>query len=299
MSKPHVIAILCSDLHLTLQAPACRAETDWLEVQAGYLKQLQTLAKDKIPILCAGDIFDRWNAPAELINFALDHLPDGMICVPGQHDLPNHRRDLMHRSGYGVLVKAGKITDISVGHVHCGEGFNVHGFGWEEDIVPVSPQALEIALIHRYMWVAGASYPGAPTDSQLSAFNKQLRGYDVAVIGDNHLHFTALAGKQCRVFNCGGFIRRKSDEIDRKPTVGLLMSDGSVKAHQLQTAADRFHKDMKKREEIPVNMKEFLDSLEGLGEQALDFRAAVRQHLQNSELETPVKKLIEEIMSKT
>ena len=52
---------------------------------AGYLGQLAGLAAGHgerttfynghpVPVICAGDIFDRWNAPAELINFALAYL---------------------------------------------------------------------------------------------------------------------------------------------------------------------------------------------------------------------------------
>src|SRR5687768_17059020 len=108
------IAIAISDLHLSLLKPACRADDNWLEVQAHYLKQVRDLAHpDGLPVLCAGDVFDRCNAPAELINFALKHLPDEMICVPGQHDLVGHRIDSMHRCGYGVLKQAGKIIDVS------------------------------------------------------------------------------------------------------------------------------------------------------------------------------------------
>lgn len=303
VSKPNLIAVLCSDIHLTLQSPVCRADEDWREVQAGYLNQLQDLA-GSLPVICAGDIFDRWNASPELINFALEYLPNRMICVPGQHDLPNHRRDLMHRSGYGVLVAAGKIQDISQAAAVSVEGLVSYGFGWEEEIEPMpnEPQRLgavkaiiHVAVIHRYMWTAGAKWPGAPEEAQLSAFKKQLRGYDVAVVGDNHIHFSAMAGN-CLVFNCGGFIRRKSDEIDRKPCVGLLYSDGFIETRYLDVSADKFHEKAEDRKETPVNMKAFIDSLEGLGEQGVDFRAAVQHHLQNKDLKKSVRRMIEEIM---
>src|SRR5688572_18895632 len=95
------IAILCADLHLTLRPPLCRADKNWMLTQRDYLLQIRKLqepahlknhleATAKIPVICAGDIFDRWNPPPELVNFALRFLPNGMICVPGQHDLPNH-----------------------------------------------------------------------------------------------------------------------------------------------------------------------------------------------------------------
>lgn len=299
LPDPYRIAICVSDLHLTLAAPACRADKDWLAVQADYLQQVKDGAKD-LPILCAGDIFDRWNASPELINFALKHLPDGMICVPGQHDLPNHRRDLMHRSGYGVLVEAGKIKDISSGHVHCGKGYKIHGFGWEEEITPVGVEqdVLQIALIHCYCWTTGYSYPGAPETGLVSAYKKNLRGYDVAFFGDNHKGFFADAGS-CRVMNVGGFIRRKSDELDYRPVVGVLFSDGTVKRRYLDTSKDKFHTKVKEREETPINLKEFIESLEGLGEHGVDFREAVLQHLQKGELDEPVCEIIKEMLEST
>lgn len=280
MPKCHPIAVAFSDLHLSLKRPACRDDKDWMETQASYLKQVKDVA-DGLPILCSGDVFDRWNPPPELINFALKHLSDDMICVPGQHDLPLHRIDLMHRSGYGVLVEAGKIKDISSGHVHVSDTFKVHGFGWEEPLKPVAEERsfLQMALIHRYCWTTNHSYPGAPEENHALAFKKQLKGYDVALFGDNHEGFMIETPKDLVIFNCGGFIRRKSDEIDYKPQVGIIYSDGSVMPHFLDTSIDQFQPDVEKRQEVPVNLKAFLDTLENLGEQALDFREAVMQHL--------------------
>src|SRR5580765_2947060 len=195
MNEP--IALVISDLHLSLLQPACRADKDWMEVQKKYLAQVRMIADHSsisgpLPVLCAGDIFDRWNPPPELINFALRELPDGMICVPGQHDLPNHRMDQIHRSGYGVLVQAKKIKDIA-GQILKAAKIHIYGFGWNQDItlpkyIPGNG-LLNIALIHHYCWAIGHQYPGAPEDSHLNAFMKQLKGYDVAVFGDNHKSF--------------------------------------------------------------------------------------------------------------
>jgi len=299
VSKPNLIAIACGDLHLTLQRPACRADDDWMGVQAGYLRQLRDLAGN-LSILCTGDIFDRWNASPELVNFALKHLPDGMISVPGNHDLPNHRLDLMHRSGYGVLKAAGKIKDISDEDwlIPKGQAFVVYGFGWEQEILPpsnLSKGIPHIALVHRYIWTRGCCYPGAPEESNVTGLKKCLKGYDVALFGDNHKGFLAQVG-DCRVLNCGGFIRRKSDEMDYRPTVGLIYSDGSILLGNLGTNQDKFQEQVKNRKETPVNMKEFIDSLEGLGEQGLDFRASVLQHLESGDLKSSVRKLILEII---
>lgn len=262
------------------------------------MKQVNDLAEEhKVPILCAGDIFDRWNPPPELIHFALKHLPDEMICVPGQHDLPNHLMDQKHRSAYGVLVEAGKSIDLSheLTWDPDGEDFAVYGFGWEQEIHPLKErkdgEVQRIALIHRYVWKEGHSYPGAPETARIDKFTKALKGYDIAICGDNHQGFIADAG-DCRVLNCGGFIRRKSDEIDYVPKVGLIYSDGTVKRKPLDTSGDVFNLAVKDREEIPLNVKEFIEGLEKLGEHGLDFREAVINHLRKESIKPKVKEII-------
>jgi hypothetical protein len=304
LRKPHRIAVLCSDLHLSLLQPACRADKDWMEVQHGYLLQLKNIAFDqgqRLPVICAGDIFDRWNAPPELINFALDHLPDGMLCVPGQHDLPNHRIDQIGRSGYGVLVKANKIVDISGSYYHAGTPGaypKYDGFGWGQDIKVRGGGHLgtvNIAVVHRYCWKQGKSYPGAPEENNVSAYKKELKGYDAAVFGDNHKGFMAEAGK-CNVINTGGFIRRKSDEMEYRPRVGILYSDGTIKCRYLDTSGDKFHEVEADRPEVPVNMQDFIDGLEELGEHGLNFREAVENHLRTEEVSKRTKQIILEAL---
>lgn len=297
--KPMPIAILCSDLHLSLQAPACRADKNWLDAQADFLAQLNETASG-LPVLCAGDIFDRWNASPELINFALRHLPDGMICVPGQHDLPNHNMEEMHRSGYGVLVEAEKIFDLSKGRGSKYEhilGFTIDGFGWNEPITPPRinrKEDLHIALVHKYVWWGDAKYPGAPEEANLGNLNEAIHKYDVAVFGDNHkgFHVRQVFKSELVVFNCGGFIRRKSDEINYKPQIGILYSDGTIKPHYLNTTKDRFHEKPKGREEIAVNMRDFISSLENLGEHGLSFREAVLRQLKEDVIEPETREAV-------
>lgn len=311
MRKPNPIAILCSDLHLTLLKPAFRDDQDWVATQINYLGQLKVLAAPQdLPIICAGDLFDRWKVEPELIHLALRHFPHRrMFCVPGQHDLPNHRIDQTHRSGYGVLVEASSIQDIAgkVESVSVTKGLAtsvrlvLHGFGWGQEITPLSMKEradrhIHIAVIHQYCWSSKAtSYPGAAPEQKVATFKKALKGYDAAVFGDNHKGFVAKCG-ECNVINTGGFIRRKSDEVDYKPTVGILMSDGTIVQHFLNTTMDRFHSKVEKREEVAVNMKEFIDGLEGLGEDGLNFKEAVENHLRTDDVENTVKEIVLQAM---
>lgn len=298
MSKP--IAIAFSDLHLSLTAPACRAEKDWLNVQASYLQQLKHAAKKlSVPILFAGDLFDRWNPPPELITFALWHLPNDMICVPGQHDLPNHRLEDMHRSGYGVLVEAKKIRDISGTSTGNMGGFTVHGFGWGQPILPAAKSNMvRIALVHRYCWSSHfGDYPGAPQEHRLGSkiLEKELKSYDFAVFGDNHAGFHAQCGDTI-VVNCGGFILRKADEINRHPFLSVLFDNGTCEKWKLDTSEDRFHDVPEDKEELAVDVKAFIETLSKLGEHGLDFREAVKNHLRGEDVSPAAKQIILEAL---
>lgn len=281
-----VVAVMISDLHLTLSPPPCRKEEDWLAVQAEYLKQVKDFA-GKLPILCAGDIFDKWNPPPELIRFAYRELPNNMVCIPGQHDLPNHLISLMHRSGYGVLQTTGKIRDISQGGKYEDPtgAFTAYGFGWNEPIVPPFKEQkgeFAVAVIHRYVWERGFGYPGAPETLTTQAQAKDLAGYKLAVYGDNHQGFTSKLSRTT-IYNCGGFLRRKSDEQNYSPAIGILYADGEVRRVRLDTSKDEFVETVKE-EEIAVDMKHFIEQLEGLGEHGLNFREAVERYMDQNEV---------------
>lgn len=292
---PTIVALEIGDLHLSLTAPACRADKDWMATQAFYLGQVRKLAdRYDVPILCAGDIFDRWNPPPELINFALKHLPEKMWCVPGQHDLPNHSLEEKHRSGYGVLAEAGKIIDLSNPKLRwTGNALvNVYGFGWGQKLVApaLKNHKLNVMLAHRYVWSGKAKYPEAPEESSVNHL-PILAEYDAAFFGDNHKQFFARIGG-CSVFNSGTFIRRKSDEKDHTPAVGLLADNGSIAKEYLDVQIDEFHDTVEDRDEQAIDMSGFISELNKLGEHGLDFREAVKNHLRREEIHPATKEII-------
>jgi DNA repair exonuclease SbcCD nuclease subunit len=309
--NPEPIAIACADLHLSMKTPACRAD-NWMITQAKYLKQVSTiswnLAKESsfymgkfLPVIVAGDIFDRWNPSPELITFAMKHLPPNVFAVPGQHDLPNHRLDDMHKSGYGVLVEAGRINDLSE-YVEYGNRYSLHGFGWGKKVKPLDEsfekldpkegKCVHIAVIHKFVWMGDYGYPGAPAIWHRDSYADKLKGFDVAVFGDNHKGFQTQIGKTT-IYNCGGFIRRKTDEMNYTPRVGIIYNDGSVKHRFLDINGDKFHKleVAQDREKEAFDMRDFLEQLEGLGEQATDFREAVRGFLRENSVPKGVEAL--------
>jgi hypothetical protein len=153
-----------SDLHLSHTPPKARAGEDWYAVQRGYLEQLDAMLPTwDTPLLAAGDLFHTYNQPPEFIDFLLDHLPT-LIAVPGQHDLPGHRYEDVHKSVFGVMVKVRRVTLVPPGEpLHLAynwkgiNGMRVFGFPW--GVKPSPPEGprpngyLDVALCHKYVWL--------------------------------------------------------------------------------------------------------------------------------------------------
>jgi hypothetical protein len=307
MSKANVIAMFCADLHLSHTPPIWRSnEPDWYTAMSRPLLELQILKdKHQCPIFCAGDIFDKWfgaigqNA-AELINFAIDRLPE-MFAIPGQHDLPLHNIDDVKKSAYYTLVRAGKIKEDLITSFVTYKGFNFWGFPFGSKITSVNRDKYrDIAIIHQYVWIPKHSYPNAPEDGRLRYSAHGWEGYDVMVFGDNHNGFYYEGYKQ-KYFNCGTLMRRKSDEKNYKPQVGLLYSDGTIKPHYLDTSKDKYLVDVTKDEEKfyeDMDVSDFVKELESLGETALDFTDAVKRYFDSKKTNKEIINIVLKAMEK-
>lgn len=302
-TEPRVVAIACADLHLSLKAPRCRQdEPDWFGAMERTLKQLQHLTgKLGVPILCAGDIFDRWNSPPELINWAMQYLPP-MYTIPGQHDLPQHNYNEIDKSAYGTLVRGGVIQDITLnetkwiehpdsGHPVCVTGFP---FGYKiQKPGDAQRKDLTIALIHEYNWFANARYPHALKEQRISAKRKELMAYDVVIFGDNHKGFCTKVGKTT-VFNCGTMMRRDADEIDYKPQVGLIYSDGTVVTYPLDLKGEKIDGSVSDTvdSEVMLEVQDFLKALSDLDDNPLDFADVVMRYINDNDVRQGTKQLL-------
>ena len=314
---PKIIAIAVSDLHLSLKAPRCRgAEPSWflaMEKTLGQLREMQE--RFDVPVLCAGDIFDRWNAPAELINWAIDHLPKEIYAIPGQHDLPQHNYEERNRSAFETLIKANRIKGIydrTDGNLLITSdprnavdywceimgfpfGFPIQkkNYNREKDSVD-----LRIAVGHEYFWKSGCEYPGAPKEKRLTKHKlpKGWSNYDLIILGDNHKGFCFKSGSTT-VFNCGTFMRRKTDEIDYDPWVGLIYSDGHVEPRLLETKGEKIEVVEDQIDaEIALEVEEFMRELGDLAVKSLDFREMVHRYCEENDVSDKAKKFLLVVM---
>jgi len=297
---PTPIAVLCSDLHFSHRPPVARsAEPDWYAVMERQWLQIRAEAEEEdIPIVVAGDIFDVWKSPPELVNFVI-RLFRGLkvFCVPGQHDLPNHVYEDMHRSSYGTLIEAGAIINVDKPDFMAGDHLRLYPAAWGFNIWKCKDHGQDeicLSVNHRYVWKDDKTcYPGAPQEANLAVLKKQLEGYDAAVFGDNHKGFLAKAGK-CNVLNCGGFIPRKSDERFYRPQFGILYSDGHIDGVLLDTREDKWiaPEEAAALVDEHLNLSELVGEFEQLGADALDFSEVLIRML-DKQTDPEVKKLVE------
>lgn len=300
-SAHQVIALLCADIHLSLNPPAARAEDDnWLEVQARPLEEIGNIASAlNIPIICAGDVFHRWNSPPELINWALRKVPP-MLSIPGQHDTPYHNPNYMHCSAFNTLVSTKVIRPIVSGLSLSTPNTDLvlEPFRFGEPITPITKQNklrkhLYLAVCHHYLWTTSLNcYPNASREDGYSYQRRYLKGYDACVFGDNHIGF--LTGRS-RVLNCGCLIRRTVDDAKRPAYYGILHDDGFISRHRLQTCkkdkwVGKTHLARQERLGEMLTLRGFLASLSKLEAGAHDIRTALSYYVESHpKMETGVR----------
>lgn len=303
-------AIVISDLHLSHKPPILRsAEPNWYAAMARPLEQLWK-AQEYLdcPVILAGDVFDHWKAPPELINFALDKLPPKLWAVPGQHDLPNHQWVDREKSAYWTLVKAGRIRNIDpdegcANRLVDDYGIRLFGFPWgfsishdrcpdkwEEDI-------LNVAVVHAYIWDAPKnSYENASITGKVTRWRDKLNNFNVAVFGDNHSGFTNDTNShgEPNIINCGTVMRRHANELQYDPRMGVIMSDGSIDYSFFDTDQDKYI-DIDSALEVVetfLDLKGFVGELLKLGTSAHDFGKAVRRFCEKNGVDTDVEKIL-------
>lgn len=277
-----VIAVVCSDAHVSHDAPVFRsAEPDWYKAQERPWMQIKGLTQQyKVPLLFAGDLFHKWNSPAESINWIWRMLPDTIYAVYGQHDIPFQRPSDINKSAFGVLVESGRINLLRENQPVPIHGAVLYGFPWGAELRPcvdgnIDPFGIRVAVCHKYVWKTNCSFPNAPAANRVGRLAKSLAGFDVTFFGDNHRKFIWKT-----IVNCGGLLRRNSDELNHQPAVYLLHADAGVTEVLLDCSQDVYLRgDGSDLTESSTDFSQFVQELEDLEGAVPDFIQEVKQSL--------------------
>ena len=292
----NVDAILVADIHIRESQPECRLD-NFMETQERkhqWLKKLQS--KYDCPILCAGDLFDYWKPSPWLLGWTFRNLANGIIAVPGQHDLPAHNLENITKSGIQVLSDGDKIKLITNpdNDYHTIKDYEVLGFPWGFDWNIDCDAKEKIALIHYGVYESKPHYPGAEnTGGTAKSVMKKLPGYDLIVSGDNHLTFIQSLGSQLLV-NPGSFTRQTAAQADHKPCVFLWDSKSNevekVYVPIEQNVISREH--IEKVKERDERLESFISKLDNNVELSISFKNNLRNHIAVNNVDKDVIKII-------
>lgn len=292
--KP-VVAIFCADIHISERAPVCRSgESDWMVAQARYLGELQRLSKwYDAPIVCAGDLFHKPKPSVELVNWTHDHLPDRFYAIPGNHDLPGHRMDQIDKSGFGALLRMGKLQHIGIKRVSGNAIFYGNPLGGSMECPGGIhlPDYIRVLVTHEYVHTASTGYPGA--GEPLTVDSDRFVGWDLVVCGDNHIPFTMKLKNGTTVVNCGCLFVRTVNDFTHGQYAWLLHHDGTVTPRGIAAGGLDAPYGRSASKELTAQSQEiiaFVDQLSDLRKAALDFREAIMNALRG--VPEPVKEAV-------
>lgn len=304
-AKKHVVALAWADLHFSHAKPKARGEDDWYAVMDGYLEQAHQIQSefDGVPFITAGDVCHSWKEPAELLSFLIRRLPMPCYGIPGNHDAPFHSYEQLKRSAYWTLVEAGRIAHLEKGVTYSTGILNLHGFAFGHPVHPnpnPHDMAIEIAVVHDYLWTSPATcFEGAPEEKHIGPTIPNLRGYDTAIFGDNHIGFDyrPLTGKT-NVYNAGTLMRRRADEVDYKPSIGLIYNDGSVERRYLDVSKDKLNPtvDDGEQEDQPNITLDLSELLAKGAQQTIEFVETVKQWMKANKTSDHVRQKLVEII---
>ena len=275
-------AILAADLHIRADIPMCRTD-DYLQAQFNKLKFIFKLCKENnCPLLVAGDIGNKSQWPNWLLEKTISIINKykiKIICIPGQHDLPEHRLDYWQKSGCGVLHRAATIKLLSEPILYHNI-FRIFPFGYGTEINHcklITPPS-KIAMAHQMVIENKPLWPGQEA-SKGNTLLKKFPEYNLILTGDNHNPFVAEYQGRLLV-NPGSVMRMTAAQIDHKPRVYKWYSDtNTVEAVYLpieKGVISRVH--IENKEERDERMEAFVSRMKDDFEISLSFENNLEEY---------------------
>jgi len=274
-------AILCSDFHLRESTPVCYTgdyqKEQWNSVD--FISNLQK--KHHCPIFFAGDLFDHWKPSPWLLTKASEHLPNDILAVYGQHDLPQHNIDLANKCGMWNLMTNGKLSILQQGY-----------WGWE----PAGGKGLiwknrEILIWH-HLTYQQKPFPGA-SGGMASGVLRKYPQYDLIVTGDNHQSFVEEY-KGRYLVNPGSLMRMDADQINFKPCVYLWYAeDNSIQQVFIPIVPNvitRAHIEQAKQRDLRISA--FVSKLDGDWKTSMSFEENLDEFFKTNNTKEPIKQII-------
>ena len=296
----NVDAILAADNHLRSDIPRNRIDdfTGAMKKKFEFILALGT--EYHCPILISGDLGHRSTWPWPLYSWFVKTIKKydaDIICIPGQHDEPNHKLDKLDESPMGVSDMT-DVTTVLTGNYVPGKKMNVYGFPWEFKITkPYSHAVPNIAMTHQMVIEDKPEWKG-----QEGAMAKALlknNDFDLILSGDNHKPFVAKYRNKILV-NPGSMMRSNIDQADHKPRVYLYdAKKNDVKPVYLPIEKDVFKEAGENSEDRKKRFEAFIENIKEDKSNTISFEDNAKSHFKNNRTRKNIEERVWEIIEKS
>jgi len=311
-------AILTADWHIREDTPTCRTD-DFFAAQIKKIEFILALSeKHNCPILIAGDLFHKAKSSPFLestLMLLLRAYPSKnfyskrLLVIPGQHDLPNHNFDLIHKSSFGVMIASQMIDHLDSEKPVKSSKFILTGFSYGSKIKPCREASRRlkndfrsIALAHFLVTESSPKgkskvlrdFAGATSAKTVLKNNPD---YDLIVTGDNHKSFSESYQDRLLV-NPGNITRQAADQIDHKPRVALWYA----KTNEIEWVEIPIKKDsvtadhLEEQNERDSRLSSFVEKLNDGYEIGLSFERNLKEYLQSNRTKKRTTEIIWEMV---
>lgn len=302
-------AIITSDIHIpqtTDYKPQSRTDNYWETFKRKIEFINETHNKyPNIPILDGGDLCNKYRLDPEVEAWCILNLPKGIITVAGNHEIPNHNINYLHKSSLSVL-RASNVVRILYGNYCRIEAFHIrtsiYGFSYGEKIdyvVLKNKRYRSIAILHTMVYppkevpkTGNIKYPDG------LKLLKKMKGFDLIIVGHNHQSFI-IEYKERKLISPGSLMRMSIDQKDYKPRIFLW----SWESNELESIdvpikkkvlTNRYSKISKEKEEKRMNS--FIEKLNSGDELEISFEKNMKNFLETNKTKKSVKGIINKIM---
>ena len=299
--------IITADWHLRSQRPRCRLDADWMETQRKALSQIIKYSGEyKADVIVIGDIFHSTNETTnEVIAMVQDFaaglygLSQRLFILAGNHDLPQHNLDNIHRSAFNIL-----LNSVNIFHVkEISQNFDVEvsapNFGAGDIDSPLMFKHT-LCFPENYKVFPGAEKAGA----RPSELFGQFKNAKTILTGDYHRAFDYNKGKKW-LLNPGCLIRQAADMIDYEPSVFFLelTDDGVYDHHEVLSIPDSdslvTDEYLETEKERNGRIEAFIERIKDNEQVSFDFVENVHTMMKNNKIDAETKNIILELMENT
>lgn len=278
-------AILTGDWHLRETQPIARTDDFWT-AQWDKVQQIKNLQeKHGCPVWMAGDLFHHWKPSPYLLTETIGRLPARMSAVAGNHDLPQHNMDLIHKSGLQTLVRAGALDLVETAH-------------WGQEpfdgtfLIPGVVDTKEVLIWHVMTFVGELPWPGC-TDLNARQILEKYPQFALILTGHNHNTFVKELDGRLLV-NPGSITRQTAAQVDHKPCVFLWYAeDNAVEQVFLKTTPGVISREHLERvEKRDARITAFVERLTGSWKSTVSFEDNLERFKQNNHVRKSVMEII-------